>query len=90
MLERLNNLPGTEKVSGAFEVQVSWSQSLAACTGFLTLPPDIVMMTEIPKHKVTVCLPDSIQNLLATYTFVQSAQYSSLRVTALCDQKLLW
>ena len=45
------NLPGTEMVAGAFEVLVSSNQSLAACTGFGNLPPDIAGMAEIAEDK---------------------------------------
>ena len=69
-------------VAGAFEVLVSSIQSLAACIGFLTLPPGIVTMAEISKHKDFTCVLNSDSNVLGSI-FFQSAQYSSLLVTAL-------
>ena len=76
------NLPGTEKVLVSSEVLASLIQSLAACIGFLTLPPGIVTMAEISKQKDFTCFLNPDSNLLASI-FIQSAQYSSLLVTAL-------
>ena len=69
-------------VAGAFEVLVNSIQSLAACTGFLTLPPGIETMAEISKQTDCTYILNSDSNLLAIIS-IQSAQYSSLLVTAL-------
>ena len=72
------NLPGTEKVLVSSEVLASLIQSLAACTGFLTLPTGIGMMAEIPECKVCTCLFNVNVPMLHLYSFSCSVRMSSL------------
>ena len=74
-------MPGSEEVAAFFEVQAIPCQNLADNIGSSTLPPGIVMTAEIPKHLI-IFLSQSV-SFSVSNELIQSAQYSSLQVTAL-------